>query len=135
MSELTAEKSESNISYKRVELLDRTVAFSSEVIKLYRKLVKDEVGKLLGQQLLRAVTAVGANVHEAQGGQSRNDFISKIAIAQKEAIESAYWLRLLILEQLSDTADLRALQQEAAELTRILSAILVSAKRNAKRNN
>ncbi len=66
-------------------------------IKLYQALQqgKDGAGWVLGKQYLRAATSIDANVEEAQSGETRADFIHKYAIAQKEAKESLYWLRLL----------------------------------------
>ena len=71
-------------------IAERTVSFSLSIIRFYRKLESDNVGCLIGKQLLRSGTAVGANVHEAQGAQSKADFIAKMSIAHKEALESAY---------------------------------------------
>lgn len=64
-------------------ILDRTVAYSLCIVRLYRALEKDSVGRVLGKQLLDSGTAIGANVHEAQGGQSKADFIAKMSIAYK----------------------------------------------------
>jgi four helix bundle protein len=86
------------------------------------------VERTLGRQLLRAGTSVGANVEEAQAGQSKADFISKIAIALKEARETLYWLRLLAASKVLPLERLSSLQTEVEELTRVLGAILVSAK-------
>ena len=74
----------------------RTFDFAVRIIKLYQHLDrKPGVGRILGQQILRAGTSMGANIEEAQAGQSRADFISKNAIALKESRETSYWLRLL----------------------------------------
>ncbi|WP_246525382.1 four helix bundle protein [Geomobilimonas luticola] len=68
--------------------------FALMIIALYRQLCKS--GEfVLSKQLLRSGTSIGANVEEAQAGQSRADFVSKISIASKEARETCYWLRLL----------------------------------------
>ena len=77
------------------DILERTVNYSLSIVELYRELEKDSVGRVLGKQLLRSSTTIGANVHEAQGGQSKADFIAKMSIAHKEALESSYWLRLI----------------------------------------
>ena len=68
--------------------------FALTIIALYRNLVKGNEF-VLSKQLLRSGTSIGANVEEAQAGQSRADFISKMSIASKEARETCYWLRLL----------------------------------------
>jgi four helix bundle protein len=81
---------------KPMDIRERAFGFAVRVIRLYRHLdEKPGVGRISGKQLLRAGTSIGANVEEAQAGQSRADFISKNAIALKEARETHYWLRLL----------------------------------------
>ena len=77
---------------EKPDIAKRTKGFSARIIRLFRELEKDSVGRILGKQLLRSGTSIGANVHEAQGGQSRADFISKISMAYKEARETDYWL-------------------------------------------
>ena len=80
-------------------------------------------------QLLKAGTSVGANVEEAQAGQSRADFISKYAIALKEARETRYWLRLISEAELIDENAVGALIRESGELSRILGSITSRARR------
>src|SRR5215210_7688788 len=74
---------------------ERTIAYAVRVVQLYRALARDSAGRVIARQLLRSATSVGANIHEAQAGQSRADFIAKMSIANKEATESRYWLRLI----------------------------------------
>ena len=114
------------------DIAERTVAYSLRLIALYRALESDGAGRILGRQLLRSGTSIGANVHEAQGGQSRPDFIAKMSIAYKEARESAYWLRLMTEAQLIPPAALRELADETEQLTKILSSILLSSKYGKK---
>lgn len=115
------------------DIAERTIAYSLRLIALYRALETDGVGRILGRQLLRSGTSIGANIHEAQGGQSRPDFIAKMSIAYKEARESAYWLRLIAKAQLTTPPALRELEDETHQLTKILSSILLSSK-YGKRN-
>lgn len=110
------------------DILERTVNYSLRIVELYRELEKDSVGRVLGKQLLRSGTSIGANVHEAQGGQSKADFIAKMSIAQKEALESAYWLRLLKETNLISATAMDGLSAETEELVKILSSILISSK-------
>jgi four helix bundle protein len=91
---------------------------------------KPGAGRILGSQLLRAGTSIGANVEEAQAGQSRADFIHKNGIALKEARETVYWLRLLVASSLVSELQSADIRKEAEELTRILGAIIVSSKKN-----
>ena len=110
------------------DIAERTVAYSLRLISLYRVIEKDGVGRILGRQLLRSGTSVGANVHEAQGGQSRPDFIAKMSIAHKEVCESAYWLRLIAEAHLVPPEALVELADETTQLTKILASILLSSK-------
>ena len=78
------------------DIRERAFALAVRVVKLCRYLEKNsDVGRVIVTQLLKAGTSVGANLEEAQAGQSKPDFISKNAIALKEARESIYWLRLI----------------------------------------
>jgi four helix bundle protein len=111
------------------DIRERTFNFAVRVIRLCQYLdEKPGVSRTLGKQLLRAGTSVGANVEEARAGQSKADFISKNAIALKEAREAHYWLRLLTASKVLDDARVTELMSEADELMRIIVAIIVSAK-------
>jgi four helix bundle protein len=73
---------------------ERTFDFALLIIEAYRYLIKKNEF-VLSKQLLQSGTSIGANVHEAQAAQIKKDFMSKMAIASKEARETHYWLRLL----------------------------------------
>jgi len=85
--------------------------------------------RVLGKELLRSGTSIGANVEEAQAGQSKADFASKYAIALKEAKETIYWLRLLKESGSLGDGSIDMLIQEADELSRIIGSIIVNSKR------
>lgn len=76
-------------------VLDKSKAFALRIIKLYKYLCDEKREYVLSKQLLRSGTSVGANIREAQRGQSKPDFYTKLNISLKEADESAYWLELL----------------------------------------
>jgi four helix bundle protein len=80
------------------------------------------VNRPLARQLLRSGTSIGANVEEAQAGESRADFIHKASIACKEARETHYWLRLLESTDPKPSLQLRDLRDEARQLTLILTS-------------
>ena len=112
------------------DIRERTFEFAVRIIKLCQHLDKKPgVPRTLSSQLLRAGTSVGANVEEAQAGQSRADFISKNAIALKEARESHFWLRLLIAAKILPESKVADLRDEADEIKRILGSIVVSARK------
>lgn len=103
-------------------VLERSYAFALSVIDLYRRLTELREF-VLSKQLLRSGTSIGANVEEAQAAQSTKDFISKMAVACKEARESRYWLRLLHQSNLCPLDYMGHLEQ-AEELVRLLTAII-----------
>lgn len=119
---------------KPVDIRKRTFDFAVRVVSLCSYLLsKPGVCRTLANQLLKAGTSIGANIEEAQAGQSRADFISKNAIALKEARETHYWLRLLIAASVLPESRLAELRDEAEELMRIIGAILVSTKKRTSR--
>ncbi|MEX0268053.1 four helix bundle protein [Leptolyngbyaceae cyanobacterium UHCC 1019] len=112
------------------DIRERTFEFAVRIVKLCQRLNEEPgVSRTLGNQLLRSGTSVGANLEEAYAGQSKADFISKNAIALKEARETVYWLRLLAATDVFPASGLKALQTEAEELTRIIAAIIVKSKK------
>ncbi len=115
------------------DLEKRLFAFPLRIIRLFQRLeTLSDLGRIVGKQILRAGTAIGANYQEAQAGQSRKDFISKTSIALKEAREALYWLRLIIAAKIVPDDLLTNLADEAEQLTKILGAIVVRSKKKAK---
>jgi four helix bundle protein len=116
------------------DIKERTFTFALEVVRFCRSLdSKPWALQVLVQQLLRSGTSVGANIQEAQAGQSRADFISKYSIALKEARETLYWLRLLDASGEFSNASCKALLREADEIARVIASIIVSTKKHGKR--
>ncbi|MDC6363442.1 four helix bundle protein [Muricauda sp. SP22] len=101
---------------------ERSFEFSLRIIKLVKNL-KENNEYVFADQLLRSSTSIGANVAEAGAGQSKKDFISKMAIASKEARESRYWLRLIHKTNLSDL-DLKEYLEEIEQIIKILTKIV-----------
>src|SRR5215470_17941550 len=119
-----------------VDIRKRSYAYSLRAIKLYQALQdgKDGAGWVLGKQYLRAATSIGANVEEAQSAESRSDFIHKYGIAQKEAKESLYWLRLLGDSGINPARRLAPLMRETEQIYAVITAIIVNAKRRRNQN-
>jgi four helix bundle protein len=111
------------------EIKARSFDFALRIVRLcqYLDTLKGSAWTL-SRQLLRAGTSIGANLEEAQAAHSRPDFVCKAEIALKEARETRYWLRLVVGAELVSPRKVAGLQQEADEITRILAAIVVSAK-------
>ena len=115
-----------------MEIQERTFEFAIRIVKLCQYLdEKPGVERILSNQLLRSGTSVGANIEEAQAGQSRADFLSKMSIASKEARETLYWLKLLEKTELISIDRLQDLKQEADEIVRILTSIVKSTKQKS----
>lgn len=113
------------------DLHARTFDFARRVVKLCSILdATPGVSRTLAHQLLRSGTSVGANVEEGQASQSRADFISKYAIACKEARETHYWLRLLADAEIVPKSKLDPLTDEANQLVAILTSIIKKTKAN-----
>ena len=80
---------------KNNPLLDQSLSFASEIIKLQKKLIKEKKETIISKQIIRSATSIGANINEANYANSKADFISKMHIALKECAETEYWIRLL----------------------------------------
>ena len=108
-----------------LKIVERSFEFAVRVVKLCRFLeAQDRVSRTLANQLIRAGTSIGANIEEAQAGQSKADFTAKMAIARKEARETLYWLRLLKAAEIVESEKLNEITKEADELVRILTSIV-----------
>jgi four helix bundle protein len=104
------------------ELESRTKEFALRVVRFVGMLPKNRVADVLGHQLLRAGTSIGANYREANRAESRNDFIHKVGVVEKEASETQYWLELLQEAGLGDQEERRWLLRESGELLAIFTA-------------
>lgn len=114
---------------------EKSYKFALRIVGLYRYLVKEKREFVLSRQVLRSGTSVGANVEEAVGGQSRNDFSAKLAIAYKEARETKYWLRLLFDSGLITSKMAESLLADCDELLRIIGKIQTTIKNKKIRNS
>ena len=112
------------------EIHERVMEYALRGIKLYQYLrkQKDDVAWTLGKQYLRSATSIGANLAEAHGGESRADFVHKCAIAQKEARESKYWLKLMLRAKIVSEKRLQPLLRETEEILAIVTTIIVNTK-------
>ena len=119
----------SKTNYPAQNIQERTFEFSVRVIKLVNRLPRKMGSIEVAKQLVRSATSVGANVHEADGAESHADFIHKIKVARKEALESRFWLRLINEAVLENDPEVVSLQDEADQLSRILYAISHSKKK------
>ena len=114
-------------------MVRRTKQFALRIVKLSAALPRTREADVLGRQLLRSGTSVGANYRAARRGRSSAEFRAKLGIAEEEADESVYWLELLIESGLIPDAEarLRPLHREAEELLSIIVASIRTSKRNS----
>jgi four helix bundle protein len=117
-------------SQKPYDLKQRTKKFALRVIKLYKALPRDRVAYVLGSQVLKSGTSVGAQYREGCRARSTAEFISKLESALQEMEETMYWFELIVESELVKPERLTDLQQEADELAAILTATVIRAKAN-----
>ncbi len=113
-------------------LRHRTKQFALRIIKLVESLPQDQVGRVLGNQLLRSGTSVGANYRAACRSKSAADFISKMGTVEEEADESGYWMELLVDSEKIKAAKISGLLQEARELTAIAVSSINTARKSKR---
>ena len=102
--------------------------FAVRIVKLCSYLQTDKKEYILSKQLLRCGTSIGANIAEAQQAQSRPDFISKMSISLKEAVETNYWLRLLKSSNLLSENEYTSIYTDCIELEKLLTSIVKSSR-------
>ena len=113
-------------------VLEKSFDFAVRIVKLYKYLCTDKKEYVLSKQLLRSGTSIGANVNEAQAGQSKKDFIAKMSIASKEARESCYWIKLLIQTDYlnRNSKNIKSLVNDIEEIVKLLTSIVKSSGEN-----
>ncbi len=104
------------------QLRQRTKALAVRIVRLYRSLPESRDAQVIGTQLLRSGTSVGANYRTVCRARSKADFVSKIGIVLEEADETVFWLELLAETGVMPETRLKELLQEARELTAIFTA-------------
>ena len=112
----------------KTELEERTKKFAVRVVKTVAAFPKNAEGQIIGRQLLKAGTSIGANYREANRAESKNDFIHKVGIAEKEAAETIYWLEICRDTGLGSQKQISELLNESGQLL----AILITIGRKAK---
>ncbi len=112
------------------ELKKRTKKFALQVIEAVKKFPRTMPGEIVGRQVVRSATSVGANYRSACRAKSQADFISKLGIVEEEADETLYWLELAVDSKLMEMTDASPLIKEADELTSIFTASRKTAKKH-----
>lgn len=113
-------------------LIDKSIAFAARIVKLQRYLIKDKKENVISKQVIRSGTSIGANINEANYGQSKADFISKMHIALKETAETEYWIKLLNMSEYIDDKMSESLLNDCLEIKRMLISSINTAKENKR---
>ncbi len=111
-------------------IVDKTRLFSKRIVYLGKYLVNEKKEFILSKQVVRSGTSIGANVFEAQNGQSKNDFASKMNIALKEATETMYWLMLLHDTEYINDSEYKSLNDDLNDIRNILISICKTSYKN-----
>jgi four helix bundle protein len=114
---------------------EKSFHFSVRIVRLCRLLQEEKKEYILSKQLLRAGTSIGANVAESQQAQSRADFVSKLNISLKEAVESNYWIRLLRATDYLSETEFESIIADCRELEKLLTAIIKSSRNTVNKTS
>ena len=113
---------------------NKTMSFSLEIVDLY-KFLNRRKEFVISKQVLRSGTSIGALIRESEHAESKLDFIHKLAIAQKEANETGYWLELLYKADLINENMFVNINQDLVEIQKILSSIIITTKNKLRDNS
>jgi four helix bundle protein len=111
---------------KVYDLKERSFQFGVEVIKLVRSLPKETASFVIADQLIRSATSVGANIIEGNAAYSKKDFTNFYTYSLKSAVESKFWLRVIVGSGLISQGKVSKLSGEAEELSKILGSIIIA---------
>ena len=112
-------------------LIDKSIDFAARIIKLRKFLEEKQKENIISKQIVRSGTSIGANINEAQYGNSKADFIAKLHISLKETAETEYWLRLLNKSEYVDEKLFKSLLDDCLELKKLLISSINTAKNNS----
>src|SRR3989344_6566923 len=118
-----------NKQIKKRDIHERIYNFVIRIVNLTKALPKSSQNDVVIHQLIKSATSMGANDQEADGAESKKDFIAKYAIVKKESKETNYWLRIIKDTNPDMAHRISDLQQEGVELVRIVSTIILNSKR------
>ena len=122
-----------NAGTELVDLKTRTKGFAVRVIRLYAALPKATVAQVIGKQLLRSGTSVGAHYREASRSRSNAEFVSKLEGGLQELEESVYWMELIVESGVFSEERMKEMMKEADELTAILTTCVNNVKKRMNR--
>ena len=107
---------------------EKSMNLAIRIVNLYKHLVAEKKEYVLSKQLLKSGTSIGANIREAQNGESSADFIHKLGVAQKETDETLYWLELLQKTEYITEAAFQSIYQDTEEILRMIRSAILTKK-------
>jgi len=116
------------MSAERKDLKERTEEYALRIIRMFSALPKTTEAQVLGKQVLRSGTSIGANYREAGRGRSKAEFVAKLGDCLKELDETDYWLSLLVKSEIVPASRMQSLIEETNELTAIMVTIIKKTK-------
>jgi four helix bundle protein len=111
---------------------DKTFQFSVRIVKMCRHLQEIKKEYIISKQVLRSGTSIGANTRESLNAESKLDFIHKLAIAQKEADETLYWLELLKATDFIEESSFRSIHNDGTQILKMIKSIIITTKKNMR---
>ena len=109
-------------------ILTKSETYSNRILKLYKFLIDVKHEHIISKQIMRSGTSIGANIAESRNAQGAKDFINKLNIALKEADETAYWLRKLLLGEYITQLQYESMFQDNDEIVKIITKIIKTMK-------
>ncbi len=118
-----------NVIKKENIIKEKSFGFAVRIVNLYKYIIDTKKEYVISKQLLRSGTSIGANTREALNAESTKDFIHKLAIAQKEADETLYWLELLNETKYINENEFNSMHNDCSELLKIIKSIIITTKK------
>jgi len=117
---------------KKTTVKEKSFDFAIRIVKLYKYLMDEKKEFVLSKQILRSGTSIGANINEAQQGQSKKDFLMKMNISLKECTETKYWIELLSATDFINLEQKNSIMNDCIEIEKMLTSIVKTTSESLK---
>lgn len=117
---------------KKITVKEKSFDFAIRIVKLYKYLMDEKKEFVLSKQILRSGTSIGANINEAQQGQSKKDFLMKMNISLKECTETKYWIELLSATDFISLEQKNSIMNDCIEIEKMLTSIVKTTSESLK---
>ena len=117
---------------KKTTVKEKSFDFAIRIVKLYKYLMEEKKEFVLSKQILRSGTSIGANINEAQQGQSKKDFLMKMNISLKECTETKYWIELLSATDFINLEQKNSIMNDCIEIEKMLTSIVKTTSESLK---